>query len=132
MRLIMRTRSVGAAVGFLEHFSDVKYNNLTRADNRRAHEYSERLGYRCDQDGVVAQAYDKSPRDKERDDVLLAKIKKNNPALYRRVNEAIGELPETHARIFQGKWPVWRIFRDWLYVKFVLTPRLAKFKIEEN
>lgn len=126
LRLIMRTRSVGAAVGFLEHFSEVKFNNLSRTEKRRAFEYSERLGQRCNDEGVVVQAYDKSPRDKERDQVLLNKVERNNPALYRRVNEAINDLPETHARIFQGKWPLWKIFRDWLYVRFVLTRRLAR------
>lgn len=131
-RLIMRTRSVGAAVGFLEHFSDVKYGALSRSEKRRAFEYSERLGQRCDGEGVVVQAYDKSPRDKERDQVLLNKIERSDPALYRRVNEAINDLPETHARIFQGKWPLWSILRDWLYVRFVLHRRLARFVGQEH
>lgn len=132
LRLVMRTRSVGPAVGFLQHFSEVKFDNLSRTQQRRAFEYSERLGQRCDGEGVVAQAYDKSPRDKERDQVLLNKVEKNNPALYRRVNEAINDLPETHARIFQGKWPLWSILRDWLYVRFVLHRRLARFVSQEH
>ena len=114
---MMRTRQLIPAVGFLRHFSSVKWKALEGRALNRARAFCGHVGGKCDENGVVKNAYEVPLKtDEARDAKILESLRKKDPKIYKIVTEAFAGLSEHDARVFQGKLTWWKAVKFWLYV----------------
>ncbi|OGC36956.1 hypothetical protein A2311_04820 [candidate division WOR-1 bacterium RIFOXYB2_FULL_48_7] len=126
---IMRTRSVGPAVGFIRYFSNVVYKALAARTLARAVEFNRFMSSDCDREGVARNAYTEPVGDPQRDGEIMASLKKKDRSTYRKLREAFYGLSEYDARTFQGNLNLWNVLKIWFYLNVIFT---YKYRHEKN
>jgi len=129
--VMMRTRSMAPAVGFIKYFSAVVFDRVTGRQKARAERFSEHVGKPCDDHSVVRGAYEEPVRDQERDARIMADLAKKDPQLHRRLTESYQDLTEYDARIFQGKLTFWNVAKIWLYINVVFPWKYRSAKPQD-
>lgn len=118
--VMMRTRSVAPAVGFLQYFSAVKFEDLSGREFERAAEFNRHMGeIACDRHGVVKNAYEEPISDIERDIHIMQNLSKRKPKVHILIAQAFNGLSLLDARTFQGKLRAWDAFKIWLYINVI-------------
>lgn len=130
-RVMMRTRAMAPAAGFIKYFSQVVFDRVTGRQKARAERFSEHVGKLCDDNSVVWGAYEEPVRDQERDARIMADLARKNPPLYQRLTAAFQGLTEYDARIFQGKLTFWNVAKIWLYINVIFPWKYRSAKPQD-